>query len=95
MAHIFLLTDLFLICECNVDANGQFKIYLLFPPLAGKHLRVQPVEEDPNGQELDIIIMKREVLSIRCPSRADRDRWLYSFEQCIAHGSQGMSCICR
>lgn len=44
-AHIFLLTDLFLICERMSPSeraerpNGP-DMWLLYPPLAGKHLRV-------------------------------------------------------
>jgi hypothetical protein len=48
--HIFLLTDLFLVCEsmtleerlvANAGADGQdYDMWLLYPPLAGKHLRV-------------------------------------------------------
>lgn len=48
--HIFLLTDLFLICErmtqderlvANSGVHGQdYDMWLLYPPLAGKHLRV-------------------------------------------------------
>lgn len=48
--HVFLLTDLFLVCErmtqeesvaANSGADGQdYDMWLLYPPLAGKHLRV-------------------------------------------------------
>lgn len=48
--HIFLLTDLFLICErmtpderiaANSGTDGKdYDMWLLYPPLAGKHLRV-------------------------------------------------------
>ena len=48
-AHIFLLTDLFLVCERmtpgeKASRNGPGEFWLLFPPLAGKHLKVS----DPN-----------------------------------------------
>lgn len=45
-AHLFLLTDLFLICERMLPserssaANPGADMWLLYPPLAGKHLRV-------------------------------------------------------
>ena len=87
-AHIFLLTDLFLICEYSYDVAGQLGVHLLFPPLAGKHLRIQAVEEDPDGREFDIIVMKREVLSVTCVNSQDRNRWLAHFDQCISHGNQ-------
>ncbi len=43
-AHIFLLTDLFLVCERMTPSekagrSGPGEFWLLFPPLAGKHLR--------------------------------------------------------
>ena len=48
--HIFLLTDLLLICErmskeelSRYGSDGA-DMWLLYPPLAGKHLRVAPVE---------------------------------------------------
>lgn len=46
-AHIFLLTDLFLVCErmspsqlAERGGNSKADMWLLYPPLAGKHLRV-------------------------------------------------------
>lgn len=46
--HIFLLTDLFLICEWilpseRAEYGGVADISLIFPPLAGKHLKVSEV----------------------------------------------------
>ena len=48
--HIFLLTDLFLICEWilpseRAEYGGVADISLIFPPLAGKHLRVSEVPD--------------------------------------------------
>ena len=47
--HLFLLSDLFLVCErMSPEERGQNgpdgpDMWLLYPPLAGKHLRVAPV----------------------------------------------------
>lgn len=48
--HVFILTDLLLMCErmlphemAERGPNGP-DMWLLYPPLAGKHLRVEPVE---------------------------------------------------
>ena len=46
--HIFLLTDLFLICEWilpseRAEYGGAADLSLIFPPLAGKHLKVSEV----------------------------------------------------
>lgn len=49
-AHIYLLTDLFLICEkLPPEERAQSgpdspDMSLCYPPLAGKHLRVAPLE---------------------------------------------------
>lgn len=48
--HIFLLTDLFLICEWilpseRAEYGGVADISLIFPPLAGKHLKVSEVPD--------------------------------------------------
>lgn len=47
MGHVFVLTDLFLVCERmtpeeKVSMDGR-DMWLSYPPLAGKHLRVQEV----------------------------------------------------
>lgn len=48
--HVFLLTDLMLVCEKmtpkEMEAFGGdgADMWLSYPPLAGKHLRVAPVD---------------------------------------------------
>lgn len=80
-ACIFLLTDLFLLCEHNLKTDT---LSLLFPPLAGKHLRATTVDADPEGREFEIIIMHKEAVGVRCGSRDERDRWLAHINDCIA-----------
>lgn len=48
--HVYILTDLLLMCERMLPhemaargPNGP-DTWLLYPPLAGKHLRVEPLE---------------------------------------------------
>ena len=54
--HIFLLTDLFLVCERMSDEERAAcgpddpDMYLCYPPLAGKHLRVSDVAGPPGGE---------------------------------------------
>lgn len=50
LGHVFILTDLLLICErmtpqelARSGPDGA-DMWLLYPPLAGKHLRVAPAE---------------------------------------------------
>ena len=51
--HVFLLTDLMLVGEKmtpkEMEAAGRDgpDMWLLYPPLAGKHLRVAPVDGTP------------------------------------------------
>lgn len=45
--HIFLLTDLFLVCERMATedlADSEANMWLCYPPLAAKHLRVIAVD---------------------------------------------------
>lgn len=56
LGHIFLLTDLFLVCERMSDAERANcapdgpDMYLCYPPLAGKHLRVSDVAGPPGSK---------------------------------------------
>ena len=65
-AHILLLTDLFLVCErvapqdAASAANGA-DFWLVYPPLAGKHVRVTHQDLD----SIHVTIMQRERLVFR------------------------------
>ncbi|GAA5925642.1 uncharacterized protein JCM15063_005079 [Sporobolomyces koalae] len=64
-AYVVLLTDLFLLCEWTLPEESpsqQQDLTLLYPPLAGKHLRVS--EPTPRG-ELEVSIMGKERLTIK------------------------------
>jgi len=64
-AYIILLTDLFLLCEWalpNETSSPNQDLTLLYPPLAGKHLRVS---ETGNPSELEVSIMGKEKLAIK------------------------------
>lgn len=89
-ARVYLLTDLFLLCEQQASSSDAVK--MLFPPLAGKHLRVSPVQQDPEGREFEVLIMQREVIGFRCNSREERDRWLAQMNDCINFKSPRTSC---
>ncbi|KAH8120387.1 hypothetical protein DFH11DRAFT_59126 [Phellopilus nigrolimitatus] len=82
--HIFLLTDLFLVCErmtpddrarCESDAD----MWLCYPPLAAKHLRATPVGDD----HLEIFILKKETMLLKLDSVAKRDYLLKEFRSTI------------
>ncbi|GEM10024.1 guanine nucleotide exchange factor [Rhodotorula toruloides] len=63
-AFVIILTDLFLICEYvapeELHVAGGADLWLLYPPLAGKHLRVV---EGPNRGEIEVTIMNKERLT--------------------------------
>ncbi|TFK57175.1 hypothetical protein OE88DRAFT_1650792 [Heliocybe sulcata] len=83
--HIFLLTDLFLICEriapedrASVDGADM---WLCYPPLAGKHLRV--AEVDGSDTEVQITILRKEVVTLRTESVYARDKLVADLKECI------------
>lgn len=91
-AFVYLLTDLFLVCERIAPgemAQDGADMWLLFPPLAGKHLRVTPLENDPTA--LEVLVMKKERLVLRTPSPRDRDAWMAAFEDAIGFGASRTS----
>ncbi|TBU34517.1 hypothetical protein BD311DRAFT_773593 [Dichomitus squalens] len=83
--HIFLLTDLMLVCEkmspkeLEVAGPNGADMWLLYPPLAGKHLRVAPVDD----VTLSVTILRKETLNLRTDSTASRDRLIADFKDCI------------
>lgn len=91
-AHIFLLTDLFLMCErmapgekaaANSDPDGM---WLLFPPLAGKHLKVTDLGGP--GNALSITILKKETLTVSVASKEEKNLWMHAFADCHAFATQ-------
>ncbi|UZJ56586.1 hypothetical protein CBS101457_005906 [Exobasidium rhododendri] len=86
-AHIFLLSDLFLVCERKTPMEraegGQISaadMWLLYPPLAGKHLRV--TDNGVQGNSISVQILKKETLVIHTESREAKVEWMNEFEQC-------------
>jgi hypothetical protein len=84
-AHIFLLTDLFLVCERmspleRAERGGPADMWLLYPPLAGKHLRV--ADNGSFGNSITIQILKKETLTVHLGSREAKLDWIDQFEQC-------------
>lgn len=90
--HIFLLTDLFLVCEhMTPEEHSQREdtstdMWLCYPPLAAKHLRVAPIDgmqlrlclknSNPNSLldlSIQITILKKENMVLRFDSRVKRD----------------------
>ncbi|SPO37839.1 related to GEF1 protein [Pseudozyma flocculosa] len=97
-AHIFLLTDLFLVCERMTPSERAERssgpgpspdMWLLYPPLAGKHLRVADL--GGQGNVLAITILKKERLIVSTESREAKEDWISHLEECQRFaGSMGL-----
>ena len=59
-------------------------MWLLYPPLAGKHLRVSEGREE---SELEVTVMRKEKLVIRTESAQAAREWRSAFEDAIAFGA--------
>ncbi|KAJ9122078.1 hypothetical protein QFC24_004305 [Naganishia onofrii] len=103
-AHIFVLSDLFLMCERmsatekaekakEVWANNPNRVgdggplpemFLLYPPLAGRHLSVLS-----GGVETELIVtvMKRETFLLKFDDRQSREDTLKALQDCIDFAS--------
>ncbi|RUS13792.1 hypothetical protein BC937DRAFT_94774, partial [Endogone sp. FLAS-F59071] len=82
-AHVLLLTDLFMVCQRMTEDEriaGQDKeLWLLYPPLASKHLsmRSHKPERELIGEYLiEVIILKKISLILRAVSRETKSTWL-------------------
>ncbi|KAJ7110131.1 hypothetical protein C8R44DRAFT_634827 [Mycena epipterygia] len=86
--HLFLLSDLFLVCERmspeERSQNGPDgpDMWLCYPPLAGKVLRVSEVEGQDNA--IEVAIMRKETLILQTESAHVRNFMLAEFKECIA-----------
>lgn len=88
--YIFLLTDLFLVCqrmtpEERHHSEGEADMWLLYPPLAGKHLKV--VDGLREG-ELEVTIMRKEKLTVRTEDALAAREWRSAFEDAVTFGAQ-------
>ncbi|SCV72283.1 BQ2448_4977 [Microbotryum intermedium] len=101
-AYLILLTDLFLVCQrmtsqermANVGSDGDGpEFWLVYPPLAGKHLRV--VRAQTAEHTLEITVMKKETLIVRFSDGRALDEWKESFEDAIAFGAAQPSSAAR
>jgi hypothetical protein len=84
--RVFILSDLFLLCEQIAPGekstdNPGADIWLLYPPLAGKHLKVEKaVDED---RALLVTILRKEKVFLLFASAAMRDRVFFDMKECI------------
>ncbi|TFY55238.1 hypothetical protein EVG20_g9393, partial [Dentipellis fragilis] len=84
--RVFILSDLFLACERMGPGESspsvpEADMWLLYPPLAGKHLKVAPLDGQDNA--VQVTIMRKEKLTLEFESVRMRDRVLAEFRECI------------
>ncbi|KAJ3868730.1 hypothetical protein EV359DRAFT_70393 [Lentinula novae-zelandiae] len=89
--HIFLLSDLFLVCErmsleerATSGSNGP-DMWLCYPPLTGKVLRASEVPG--SDTEMQVHIMRKETLTLCLETRQERDAAMKDFGECIEFAS--------
>ncbi|KAG6845765.1 hypothetical protein H0H87_003819 [Tephrocybe sp. NHM501043] len=86
-AHIFLLSDLFLMSERMTPQERSQQgpdgadMWLSYPPLAGKVLRVFEIPDQP--RTLRVVIMRKETLFIESDSLELRNTMLSQLRECI------------
>lgn len=89
--HIFLLSDLFLICERmtpeeQAEYEGQgADMWLCYPPLAGKVLRLVELEGRDNA--LQVAIMRKEFLTLELSSPDTCSALNKHLKECIEFSS--------
>ncbi|KAF5377436.1 hypothetical protein D9615_005323 [Tricholomella constricta] len=87
LGHIFLLSDLFLVSErMTPDDRSQHRsdgadMWLCYPPLAGKVLRVFELPDQPNA--FKVTIMRKETLVLETESFEVRNSLMAHFKDCI------------
>ncbi|KAF8807492.1 hypothetical protein BYT27DRAFT_7138428 [Phlegmacium glaucopus] len=88
--HIFLLSDLFLVCEriapedrTSVGENAD--MWLCYPPLAGKVLRVSEIIGQDNA--LQVAIMRKEFLILETNTKEERNSLIAHFKETIEFSS--------
>ncbi|OSX67454.1 hypothetical protein POSPLADRAFT_1030496 [Postia placenta MAD-698-R-SB12] len=93
LGHLFILTDLLLICERMVPQERSRRgpdgpdMWLSYPPLAGKHLRIAPSKNSSTA--LVLTILRKEVLTLQVGSPALRNQLLTAFSDCIGVANNG------
>ncbi|CAG8652666.1 776_t:CDS:2, partial [Acaulospora morrowiae] len=84
-AHVFLLTDLLLICQkIEPEAkreNSDLEFYLLYPPLSGRHLTITDISSE--GEMVEITLLNRESLILFPTDAETKLIWLKELKKII------------
>ncbi|EJU01895.1 hypothetical protein DACRYDRAFT_22333 [Dacryopinax primogenitus] len=86
--HIYLLSDLLLLCERPPDGDslGGRSMRLLYPPLAGRFIRLlkqHEGESESNGNTVNAQLLRKINITFRTDSQPTRDKLLRDLEDCI------------
>ncbi|KAH9837133.1 uncharacterized protein C8Q71DRAFT_586889 [Rhodofomes roseus] len=87
LGHVFILTDLLVLAErMKPRERAQYgpdgpDMWLVYPPLAGKYLRVSPVGDSETA--LSVSILRKENMTLHTSTPALRDRLYSEFAECI------------
>ncbi|KAH9445556.1 hypothetical protein Pst134EB_023394 [Puccinia striiformis f. sp. tritici] len=87
--RLILITDLLMFCE-HKDLQLSPKpptMWLMYPPLAGKHLQVNPVCNDLEFA-FDVVAMGKEVVRVSVSNLTERDVWVQHLQDAIKFGQQ-------
>ncbi|KAH9984162.1 hypothetical protein BJV77DRAFT_1153393 [Russula vinacea] len=88
--RVFILSDLFLLCEQMAPGEKSTEspaadMWLLYPPLAGKHLKVAKAENEDRA--LQVTVLRKEKLVLVFSSPAIRERAFSELTECIEFAS--------
>lgn len=86
--RLILLTDLLMFCEYKEQSSPTHPaMWLMYPPLASKHLQVTPVVNDPEFA-FDVVAMGKEVVRVVVNNQVERDAWVQHLHETIEFGLQ-------
>ncbi|KAG8782987.1 hypothetical protein FRC15_005959 [Serendipita sp. 397] len=84
-AHIFILTDLFLVCQHMTPEEklmAETELWISYPPLSGKVLKVSDVQGGPGEHVVQVVILKKETLYIHLETAQLKEQVLREFAEC-------------
>ncbi|WAR61831.1 hypothetical protein PtB15_12B523 [Puccinia triticina] len=84
--RLILITDLLMFCEYKEQCSPNHpNMWLMYPPLAGKHLQVNPVGSET---DFEVIAMGKEAVRVSVNTQAERDAWVQHLQEAIEFGRQ-------
>ncbi|CAG8491820.1 3994_t:CDS:10 [Rhizophagus irregularis] len=83
-AHIFLLTDLLLICQEITQEEKDLK--LMYPPFNTYHLAINDVSDDQEDS-LELTILQKEMIILYANDKDTKDDWLREINKAIEFSS--------